>query len=1189
MELVAGVNFLDYVWGKSRPKWEVYTAETVFDEHLSRKVTAPLPPPALPTINLQIDRLQAALKQLVEGLNALHEAGKLHRDIKPSNVLITDEGRVVILDFGLVTELTPLDTHQSITLAGTPAYMSPEQATGGRISEASDWYCVGVMLYEALTGRLPFAGQSRDVLQQKQIEEPIAPGDLASNIPAELDALCCDLLRRDPDRRPSGQEIILRLGEAQAPRYNSSQTPFSPARSSPFIGRKSHLVALDEAFLTSEAGQAVVVYVQGKSGIGKSTLVWQFLESAQAHDKEVVVLAGKCYEQESVPYKALDSLVDSLSRYLKKLNPLEAEAILPRDVLALARVFPVLKQVDAISRARRRVLATPDAQELRRRSFEAMRELLARLSDQKAVILFIDDLQWGDVDSADLLDGILHPPDPPPLLLILGFRSDEAETSPILRVLLPALKSTSGAEIRELSIDELSYSESRELAVTLLSQRQEATEDLIDVIIRESKGSPFFIGELTRYAQTEPGLMKYGGLGSNSNKGSDRGTVEISLDEMIHARITLLPEEARRTLEVIAVAGAPLEEQLGKQAAQIGTTEYPKVLALLRSNHLIRMRETQSGSEIETYHDRIREAVVSRLSPEVLKARHFVLAQTIEASAKADPETLAVHYEKAGNKERAVEYATLAADQAFEAFAFDRAARLYQLALELQSSRGAEHPIQLRLGDSLASAGRGVEAAQIYLGAVSGASAAEKIELQRRAAEQLLRSGHIDEGLAILQEMLKTMGIKIAKTPWRALLSVLARRAYFRFRGVRFKERDVTQLSAEELLRLDTCWSIGAGLGFVDVIRGRDFHIRHLLLALKAGEPQRIIRGLSGHAVAVSSSGIRSKPRAMKLLDEATRIAERLHHPESTGRVLLSAGFVAFFGFQWRKTIELTGQAEEILRSQCAGVSWELNMAHHLNVRALSYQGRWKDLARRLPMLIKEAHERGDRFTETSLKLRVAFILRLAEDEPAKVPEEIDHAIEGWLNRGFHVQHYWSLLARAETDIYCGNGLSAWGLISNHWSDMLRTLHLRVQLFWIDAVYLRGRSAIAAALDGATLGRHDLDPSRLLRLAEKDALKLIKEDVSLATGFGKLLQAGVATTRNDFDEAVELLLSAEKEFKTTDSLIYATVARRCRGELIGESEGDELIKSADNWMNTETIKNPARLSFMLAPGKWRRK
>jgi hypothetical protein len=108
-------------------------------------------------------------------------------------------------------------------------------------------------------------------------------------------------------------------------------------------------------------------------------------------------------------------------------------------------------------------------------------------------------------------------------------------------------------------------------------------------------------------------------------------------------------------------------------------------------------------------------------------------------------------------------------------------------------------------------------------------------------------------------------------------------------------------------------------------------------------------------------------------------------------------------------------------------------------------------------------------------------------------------------------------------------------------------------------------------------------------LAEKDALKLIKEDVSLATGFGKLLQAGVATTRNDFDEAVELLLSAEKEFKTTDSLIYATVARRCRGELIGESEGDELIKSADNWMKTETIKNPARLTFMLAPGKWRRK
>src|SRR5262249_43294395 len=90
--------------------------------------------------NLDESRLRAALRQLAEGVNHLHELGKLHRDIKPSNVLVTDEGRVVILDFGLVEDINP-DLHETL-LAGTPDYMSPEQGAQMAISKASDWYSV---------------------------------------------------------------------------------------------------------------------------------------------------------------------------------------------------------------------------------------------------------------------------------------------------------------------------------------------------------------------------------------------------------------------------------------------------------------------------------------------------------------------------------------------------------------------------------------------------------------------------------------------------------------------------------------------------------------------------------------------------------------------------------------------------------------------------------------------------------------------------------------------------------------------------------------------------------------------------------------------------------------------------------------------------------------------------------------
>ena len=128
---------------------------------------------------LDLGRLRRALPQLVRGVLALHHAGKLHRDIKPSNVLVRDDGTVLLLDFGLVAELVTMpggserpgsgpvyDSDDS--LAGTAAYMAPEQAAGEPLCPASDWYAVGVMLFESLTGRLPFQGRVREVLSAKR-------------------------------------------------------------------------------------------------------------------------------------------------------------------------------------------------------------------------------------------------------------------------------------------------------------------------------------------------------------------------------------------------------------------------------------------------------------------------------------------------------------------------------------------------------------------------------------------------------------------------------------------------------------------------------------------------------------------------------------------------------------------------------------------------------------------------------------------------------------------------------------------------------------------------------------------------------------------------------------------------------------------------------------------------------------
>ena len=129
--------------------------------------------------NERMQRLQDAMTQLAAGLNALHAAGILHTDIKPSNVLMTTEGRLVLLDFGLAVPLDPKKGGSKL-IQGTPRYMSPEQANAEPLTEASDWYSVGVMLYEVLTGRLPFSGNTLQILSKKRTESPIEPLQLSA-------------------------------------------------------------------------------------------------------------------------------------------------------------------------------------------------------------------------------------------------------------------------------------------------------------------------------------------------------------------------------------------------------------------------------------------------------------------------------------------------------------------------------------------------------------------------------------------------------------------------------------------------------------------------------------------------------------------------------------------------------------------------------------------------------------------------------------------------------------------------------------------------------------------------------------------------------------------------------------------------------------------------------------------------
>ena len=918
MEYLEGVDFLTYVRGGDRAGESGLSAE-------------------------QLSRLRCALRQLAQGVAVLHRAGKLHRDIKPSNVLVTGQQRLVLLDFGLAAELDDLGQHQSIEqqVVGTVAYMAPEQAASQPVSRASDWYSVGVMLYEALTGQLPFSGRALQILMEKQRCEPPAPRELDSGVPESLNALCIALLARNAEARPAGSEVLRQLGDHLAASAPSGSAIVS-TQEAPVVGRHQHIQALWDAFRTMKQGRPVLVAIEGQSGAGKSTLLQCFLDQVAARDK-AVILSGRCYEQESVPYKALDSLVDALSRYLRRLSLVEATALMPRYASQLARVFPVLQTVEAVARASTHALRLPDPHELRRRAFAALRELLGRLSDRHALLLCLDDLQWGDLDSASLLGDLMLPPNPPALLLLACYRSEDRASSPFLGSFLQS-GARGSVDVREMVVDALTVQETRELTLLLLGDSDAASQEQADSIVRESGGSPLFIAELVHYTQSPAPAAGRVGMAE-----------VLSLDGVLSQRIASLPDDARQILEVVAVAAQPLRQRDACTASGIGTDERP-ILALLRSSRLLRSTGSSERDEIETYHDRVRETIVRHLPKERLEAYHCRIAMTLSASAHADPERLAVHFQGAQELEKAGEYYAQAARQAALALAFDHAAKLGRLALELKNWTDADRrQLQVELGDALANAGRGSEAAKEYLAAANGADHSLALDLKRRAALQLMTSGHVDEGIAQLRPVLSAAGTKLAKKPWQALLSLLVRRAQLRVRGLGFRERRPEEVPPGDLQRIDICWSVVVGLSTVDPIRGADFQTRNLLLALRAGEPFRVGRALAVEAGFLASAGSAGRRRATQILERADHLAHRVDQPYARGMVEVARGTVAYFAEDWKTAHQLCTRAEAIFREHCTGVAWEIDTSSAFSLWSLTRMGAIAELKRLCPGLLNEA------------------------------------------------------------------------------------------------------------------------------------------------------------------------------------------------------------------------------------------
>ncbi|MFB6374593.1 MAG: AAA family ATPase, partial [Bradymonadaceae bacterium] len=461
---------------------------------------------------LDEEYLRETLIGLITGVQALHDYGMLHRDLKPDNVMVNSQGRAVVLDFGLVADIEgragtrPGDEdHSGIT--GTPRYLAPELAWDEPLGEAADWYSVGVMLYEVLTGRPPIEADTTIAeLYQKNENPPTPVREYQPGACADLREVCMELLAIDPDERPDGPELLDRLGVDADQSGHIRVAPGRRSRDEQFVGRVESLETLETlAEKTFFGKHPTLVDIRGESGVGKSTLADRFLEDWSKRHPETAILRGSCYENESVPYKALDGVIDELVPWLEELPEDELDELLGDGAGAVAQLFPVLRQLDPIFQTDG-LLVTMSESQLRHEAFEALRRIIRRLTEDHSLIICIDDVQWGDEDSVMLLDHLLSGEDPPPLMLITTWRDEDAEASPFLGPYLEMREELDApVHLENLRLSELSQGDARQLAGRIVAeaadgQPETAPSDIdLDRIVEESGGNPLFVDELSRH------------------------------------------------------------------------------------------------------------------------------------------------------------------------------------------------------------------------------------------------------------------------------------------------------------------------------------------------------------------------------------------------------------------------------------------------------------------------------------------------------------------------------------------------------------------------------------------------------------------------------------------------------------------------------------------------------------------
>jgi hypothetical protein len=836
---------------------------------------------------------------------------------------------------------------------------------------------------------------------------------------------------------------------------------------------------------------------------------------------------------------------------------------MPPHAELMARSFPALLRAGSFAADAR---VRPPAQlgsnaelnplEQRNRAFIGLRDLLAALCARQPVVFVLDDMHWIDNDSLSLLRTLLTGPSAP-ALAVLATLYPEEERVPEHTASASELRRLLGSSGEPLLLGGLDARAGRLLAEHLLTPDPPPRAGSAESIAQEAGGHPQFIEQWIE-------LLKEGAP----------QTGRATLSELVRERLAQLRPAAVQLAVLVGLSELPVPLNVLAEAAGLSAEQATREAATLRLSRLCRITQGSDGERLELSHDRVRDALLAPLDDAERARRHAALARAYAALQPHDHEALGNHLQLSGEPARAAECFASAADRAFEALAFARAARLYgkSIALTGEQTSAERHA---RLGDALTSWGRAPAGARAYLAAAQGSDAPSALDLRRRAMEQLLVSGHFAAGQQVAAQLLPRLRISLAATRFRGLLRAGLRWTRLRITGFGYRERDASALSAEQLLRVDTAWSLFVGFSAADMARAHDPLSLHLVLALRAGEPLRIGRALAGFAFAFEltrgQTGL-----AQELIERAEAISERIDHPYLRGLCHLHAGSRAFHAGHDEVAKANLERAERAFQTGCRGRPWELATTHFLVLLCHVSAGDVRTLSRLAKDWHEEALARDDLATADDLRLRVLPAVALLEGDVDAACRLVAAPPAVGPGEQLGLQAYWRECCMVECDLYEGRGAEALARVQAFWPRLQRSSLSTLRVVHLESHWLRARAALMA-LDDRT---SPVDPQRILA----DATEMESSDMGGAAGLGWAVRGGLAQHQRDLNAARTAFQNAERELSIGGRLLVAKLVRLRRGLLCGDPESDRARREAELWLSGAGIANATAMVRVLVPG-----